>query len=361
MFTTLFIIRLIVGCLAAAVGIPGNITIIAVFTRQGIKNATDVTFIALAVVDLIACIINSTKIPIAFFHNEDPWACYIEVIGARSPLYAGLFLTIWIAFYRYQAVCKPFDRRIGRRAAILVSIGCAIIAFGLHVPFFFITKSQKRRGQYGCNVYGNVSWGRDVYAKSQAIIFCISALIITALYLRIYKFICAHQIIRQKMTNGSAFHNQAQAGKMDSKAGSVPSVSADISTSEVTISVVAEPVGTRKSSADIESGKTKKVINQLLTNNKKKTPSKKRQNQQSDHKTTQVVIIITVIFYLLWLPNIVIDQIPNDQITRILLARDNGYLIFYFTLQVKYISHITNVFIYLLAYRRFRQTCCRGN
>ncbi|XP_041458367.1 5-hydroxytryptamine receptor 2B-like [Lytechinus variegatus] len=358
MFTTLFIIRLIVGCLACTLGIPGNIAIIVVFTKQGIKNATDVTFVALAVVDVIACVMNGMKIPIAFFHDEHPWACYIEVIGARSPLYAGLFLTISIAFYRYQAVCKPFDRRFGRRASTLVSICCPIIAFGLHIPFFFITKSMKRRGQYGCNVYGDISWGRDVYAKSQAIIFFVSALVITTLYIRIYKFIRAHQIIRQQMTNRYSSDCQGRPGEnIDTKAESVLSVSADISKSDITVSAEGESIGITEmtSSVDIKPAKLKKAF-QKATSHKMKRPAKKL---QSDHKTTQVVIIITVLFFLLWLPNIVIDQIPNDQITRILLAKDNGSLIFYFTLQVKYISHITNVFVYILAFRRFRQTCCR--
>lgn len=242
-----------VGCLAAAIGIPGNIAIIIVFTCQGIKNATDITFIALAVVDLIAGIINGMKIVMVFFHDERPWACYIEVIAARSGLYAGLFLTIWIAVYRYQAICKPFDRRIGRRAAIFISIGFAIIAFGLHVPFFFITTSIKLGREYGCNVYGDIPWGRDVYAKTQAIVFCVSALGISVLYIQIYKFIRASQVIRQQMTTGSAFVGQAKAKNVDdtvSSMRSMPSVSARVSISATYQPSVSTPVGTRSTKAE---------------------------------------------------------------------------------------------------------------
>ncbi|XP_011682172.2 uncharacterized protein LOC105446711 [Strongylocentrotus purpuratus] len=368
-----------VGCLAAAIGIPGNIAIIIVFTCQGIKNATDITFIALAVVDLIASIINGMKIVMVFFHDERPWACYIEVIAARSGLYSGLFLTIWIAVYRYQAVCKPFDRRIGRRAAILVSIGCAITAFGLHVPFFFITTSIKLGREYGCNVYGDISWGRDVYAKTQAIVFCVSALGISVLYIQIYKFIRASQVIRQQMTTGSAFVktisndveslasnkqralNESASYIEDScatRAIHQASVSIPLSTiSNSTRPSVTSKMKTQDSLPDVESGKTRRATHQPA-DDKTKPSSKKLKNNQSDHKTTQVVIIITVIFFLLWLPNIVIDQIPIGQLTRILLETHKGSFIIYFFYQIKYISHITNVFVYVFTYRRFRQTCC---
>ncbi|XP_030834656.1 uncharacterized protein LOC115921371 [Strongylocentrotus purpuratus] len=373
MFTDIYILRLIVGCLAAAFGIPGNITIIVVFGRLGIKNATDITFIALAVVDLIASIINGMKIVMVFFHGEHPWACFIEVIAGRSALYAGLFLTTWIAFYRYQAVCKPFERRIGRRAAVLISVACTVVAFGLHVPFFFITTSIRRRNVYGCNIYGGVPWGRDVYAKAQAVVFCASALGIAGLYLRIYKFIRAHQIIRQQMITGSAaFGGQPSIRALDhvvSSPGSIPSVSVTVSSAVGSLSTSAENVGTKAQPSTVHDdgpntqetqrsnvrvGTSKQTAQP--TNHTLKPSSKKLRNHPTDHKTTQVVIIITVIFFLLWLPNIVLDQIPRDLFTRLI---QKTHVTIYFFYQLKYISHITNVFVYLFTYRRFRQSCCK--
>eukprot|EP00057_Strongylocentrotus_purpuratus_P001207 XP_001196528.1 PREDICTED: uncharacterized protein LOC756776 [Strongylocentrotus purpuratus] len=372
MLTEYYIFRLIVGCLAAAFGIPGNITIIVVFARLGVKNATDITFMALAVVDLIASIINGMKIVMVFFHGDHPWACFIEVIATRSALYAGLFLTIWIAFYRYQAVCKPFARRIGRRAAVFISVACTVVAFGLHVPFFFITTSIKLRNEYGCNVYGSVPWGRDVYAKAQAVVFCVSALGISVLYLRIYKFIRAHQIIRQQMITGSAaFGGQPRVRALDdvvSSPGSIPSVSGAVSSSVGSFSTSAEPVGTKAQPSTVHDGPNMQETQPTNvhvgtsnhttqpTNHTLKPSSKKLRNRPSDHKTTQVVIIITVIFFLLWLPNIVLDQIPGDIFTRLI---QKTHVTIYFFYQIKYISHITNVFVYLFTYRRFRLAFCK--
>nr|XP_054759557.1 LOW QUALITY PROTEIN: C3a anaphylatoxin chemotactic receptor-like [Lytechinus pictus] len=210
MYTGMENIRLVVGSLTLALGIPGNLTIIIVFIRQGIKNATDVTFTALAIVDLIACIISGVKIPMVFFQDEHPWPCFTEIIGGRSTLYAGLFLTILIAFSRYQAICKPFERRIGRQTAILINIGCILFAFCIHVPFFFTSKSKNLGGdKFGCFVYGNIPWGRAVYAKFQASVFCVSATVITILYIMIYKFIHAHQNIRNQLDVGIASAHNA--------------------------------------------------------------------------------------------------------------------------------------------------------
>ena len=352
MFSGMDIIRMAVGCLAAALGIPGNITIIYVFVRQGIKNATDVTFTALAIVDLMASIISSMKIPMVFFQNDHPWACFVEIIGGRSALYAGLFLTISIAVYRYQAVCKPFERRIGRRAAILISIGCTLLAVCLHVPFFFITTSVKiNEGSYGCKVYGNIPWGREVYAKSQAIVFCVSAIVITILYLLIYKFIRAHQIIRKKMING---HVTSTTTK------SVVSVSAAVSTTDAELSNVAESNGTSKQ------GRHGSLQNEVscdtrshprLVQEKTEQSSKKSKSHQTDHKTTQVVIIITVIFFLFWFPSIVLDQVPVQRLFRIFPA-DLFYIVYFFY-QTKYINNFINVFVYLFVNKSFKRTCCK--
>ncbi|XP_063963299.1 uncharacterized protein LOC135153070 [Lytechinus pictus] len=440
MFTDFVILRMTIGCLATVFGIPGNLVIVGVFTRQGIKNATDITFIALAVVDLIASIISGMKIVMVFYHDEHPWACFIEVVAARSALYAGLFLTIWIAVYRYQAVCRPFNKRIGRRSATLIAIGCAVVAFVLHIPFFFITTSVKLGSEYGCNVYGNTPWGRDVYAKTQAIVFCVSALAISVLYVRIYNFIRAHQIIRQKLTIGSAFVGRDLAKTVNDKTLPTPSAIPSVSATCATVASTSEPDDTNRQmtahyslsynnelGSDICDSQQKPVVKTMSnaedavelrilkksasninintesrndqtsfqenesvpaisntkrlfaiskkksqtlttdtksikdtgkaphhpTNDKTKPSSSKLQNTQSDHKTTKVVIIITVIFFILWLPNIIIDQVPFHQLNRV------KAVIIYTFYQIKYISHITNVFVYSFTYRRFRQTCCK--
>ncbi|XP_041477225.1 uncharacterized protein LOC121425267 [Lytechinus variegatus] len=347
MFTDFVILRITIGCLAAVFGIPGNLVVVGVFTRQGIKNATDVTFIALAVVDLIASIISGMKIVMVFYHDEHPWACFIEVVGARSALYAGLFLTIWIAVYRYQAVCRPFNKRIGRKTASLIAIGCAVVAFVLHIPFFFITTSVKLDSGYGCNIYGNIPWGQDVYAKTQAIVFCASALAISVLYVRIYKFIRDHQIIRQQLTTGSAFVDRDLAKTVNDKTLPTPPAIPSVSASCATVASTSEPDDTTKSIKD-----TGKAPHQPPNYDKTKPSSSKLQNTQSDHRTTKAVIIITVIFFIFWLPNIIIDQVPFSQLIRV-----KGVIIYTFY-QIKYISHITNVFVYSFTYRRFRQTCC---
>ncbi|XP_030834097.1 uncharacterized protein LOC115921124 [Strongylocentrotus purpuratus] len=196
---------------------------------------------------------------------------------------------------------------------------------------------------------------------------------IAALYLRIYKFIRTHQVIRQQMITGSAaFGGQPRVRALDdavSSPGSIPSVSGAVSSAVGSFSTSAKPVGTKAQPSTVHDdgpntqetqrsnvrvGPSKQTTQP--TNNKLKPSSKKLRNHPSDHKTTQVVIIITVIFFLLWLPNIVLDQIPRDLFTRIL---QKTHVTIYFFYQINYISHITNVFVYLFTYRRFRQSCCK--
>ncbi|XP_071505730.1 uncharacterized protein [Diadema antillarum] len=358
-----YTLRLIIGCLAVVLGIPGNAAAIAVFRQIGVRNATDVTFIALALVDLVASVVNGSKIVMVFFHNEHPWACFVEVIAARSVLYAGLYLTMSIAVYRYQAVCKPFGSRIGRRAAAWISLVCFVVVFGQHVPFFFITTSRKLGRDYSCNVYGNVAWRRDLYAKTQAAVFCLSAGAITILYGNIYKFIRDHQTIRQKMMKGT-ISDESKARYQSVDHMSIPSISSHLSTSEVIPCQnvdkkwkrceIPESVSPSEQSYEPKKSRRDSPSRQLRTSTSTSTSPFVR--RQSDHRTTQTLIIITVLFFSLWLPNVIIDQLSFQQINSISSAIPNGSFIIYFLYQIKYLTHITNIFVYVGINKRFRET-----
>ncbi|XP_072177008.1 uncharacterized protein [Diadema setosum] len=342
------ILRLTIGSLAIGFGIPGNVIIIAVFTRQSISNATDVAFIALAVVDLVGSVISGVKIVAVFFHDENPWACFIEVIGSRSPLFASLLLTTSIAAYRHRAVCNPFGKRVGRRAAAWLSLTCTIFAFAVHVPFFFITTSQKLGREYGCNVYGNIAWVQNVYARSQAVLFCASALPVTVLYALILKHIRHHQEIRREILSDTAVPEPIP--KMKS-AGAIFSISKSVKMTDQAPSddfaENVEPIPPHPS-AEKEPPSRQNVD---------KARSGPRNVPRSDHKTTQMLIIITAVFFLLWLPSVVLDQLSFAQIRHISATIPNGTFMLYFLYQVKYISHITNLFVYIAVNRRFRDNC----
>ncbi|XP_072177007.1 uncharacterized protein [Diadema setosum] len=325
------ILRLTVGALSIGFGIPGNIIIIAVFTRQSISNATDVAFIALAVVDLVGSVISGMKIAAVFFHDEHPWACFLEIIGSRSALFAGLFLTTSIAAYRYQAVCHPFGKRVGRWAAAWLSLTCTILAFAVHVPFFFITTSQKAGSGYICNIYGNIAWVRSVYSRSQAVLFCASALPVTALYVLILKNIRRHQKIRRKVLS-----DQPVSGPK-SKPEAIGGVYT-VSKSVKIASTSSNPPSDDFSSVvlDIQSANVDPILSQ--PSGRGPPPSRQivdqaqtgaRKGRKSDHKTTQMLIIITAVFFLLWLPSIILDQLSHVQIGHI-ASIISGTLLYFF-------------------------------
>ncbi|XP_071480661.1 uncharacterized protein [Diadema antillarum] len=329
------ILRLTVGALSIGLGIPGNMIIIAVFTRQSISNATDVAFIALAVVDLVGSVINGVKIASVFFHDEHPWACFLEIIGSRSALFAGLLLTTSIAAYRYQAVCNPFGKRVGRWAAAWLSLTCTILAFAIHVPFFFITTSQKAGSGYVCNTYGNIAWAQIVYSRSQAVLFCASALPVTVLYVLILKNIRHHQEIRRKVlsdkpVSGPKSKPEAMGGvhtvsknlKMASFSSNPPSD--DFSSVTLTIQPSVDPIISQPSGRGPPP--SRQIVDQAQTG--------ARKGRKSDHKTTQMLIIITAVFFLLWLPSIILDQLSHVQIGHIASIISGTLLYFLYQISV---------------------------
>ncbi|XP_072177010.1 uncharacterized protein [Diadema setosum] len=344
------IMRLTLGSLAVSFGIPGNIIIIAVFSRQSVNNATDVAFIALAVVDLLGSVISGVQIAAVFFHDEHPWACFIEIIASRSALFASLFLTTSIAAYRHQAVCNPFGRRVGRRAAAWVSLTCTILAFAVHVPFFFITTSHKAGREYACNMYGNIAWAVYVYSRSQAVLFCASALPVTVLYALILKHIRYYQEIRREVLGDKAVSEPVSKSKA---VGSVCSISKSVATSSSLVSSNdfsnVEPIPTQPSGKGLGKGGLPS------RQNVDKARNGPRNVPRSDHKTTQMLIIITAVFFLLWLPSVVLDQLSFAQISHIATIVPSALL--YFLYQAKYVSHITNLFVYIAVNRRFRDNC----
>ncbi|XP_072177005.1 uncharacterized protein [Diadema setosum] len=351
------IVRLTIGSLAIGFGIPGNMIIIAVFTRQSISNATDVAFIALAVVDLVGSVINGVKIAAVFFHDEHPWACFIEVIGSRSPLFASLLITTSIAAYRHRAVCNPFGKRVGRRAAAWLSLTCTVVAFSVHVPFFFITTSYKLGREYFCNVYGNIAWVQNVYARSQAVLFCASALPVTVLYALILKHIRYYQGIRREILSDK-FASERTSKSETLGAVSCISKSIDMAcNSSDPLSNNFSPIAMDSHTANLKPSPPhpSDMKEPASRQNLDQAQARPRNVRKSDHKTTQMLIIITAVFFLLWLPSVVLDQLSIAQISHIGSIIPRGML--YFLYQVKYVSLITNLFIYTAVNRRFRDNC----
>ena len=202
--------------------------------------------------------------------------------------------------------------------------------------------------------------------------FGASLAIIIVLYLKIYRVIRHHQGLRERMTNGLG---ASDAG------GRISSISATVSktksTSNISTPTDRQP-SVQSSSAptpgdDVSSYADTKAndapdlgdVNVSINHKKPRCsgteePYKKRttrKKQQADHKTTKMLVIMTIIFFILWFPALAIQLMTTEQKFRLSQTLPKGVAILAVLNNVRFINQFINVFIYLIANKKFRGEC----
>eukprot|EP00057_Strongylocentrotus_purpuratus_P035671 XP_800491.1 PREDICTED: uncharacterized protein LOC588161 [Strongylocentrotus purpuratus] len=358
-----------VASCAGAIGIPGNIFIVFVFSRRQNKNPTDVAVIALALLDLFLCLL---LIEGSATSKTVRWLCVVETILNKGIFTAGLFITLFIAVCRYFAVCRPFSSRFSSPLAWTVSAASVVLSILIHLPIAFHTRPQQRQGIAICNAFGDDPLLRKIYVALPSVMFGASLAIIIVLYVKIYRVIRHHQALRERMTKG--------LGASDAE-GRISSISATVSktksTSIISTSTDRQP-SVQSSSAptpgdDVSNNADTKAndasglgdVNVSINHKKPRCsgteePHKKRttrKKQQADHKTTKMLVIMTIIFFILWFPALAIQLMTTDQKFRLSQTIPKGVAILAVLNNVRFINQFINVFIYLIANKKFRGEC----
>ena len=133
---------IIFGILIIILGIPGNILIIWVYSAKKLRGSASTFIIALAVSDLIVCIIH----PLIIFRNMplgDEVADKNEFLCRFPPtltFFLGLtstFITSAIAIDRYFAVCKPLKRIMTSKRVVVL---CWLLPVPIALPRAFVVR-----------------------------------------------------------------------------------------------------------------------------------------------------------------------------------------------------------------------------
>ncbi|XP_011661255.1 uncharacterized protein LOC105436904 [Strongylocentrotus purpuratus] len=220
-----------------------------------------------------------------------------------------------------------------------------------------------------CNAFGDDPLLRKIYVALPLVLSGASLSIIIVLYVKIYRVIRHHQALRERMTKG--------LGASDAE-GRISSISATVSkTSNISTPTDGQP-SVQLSSApppvdDVSSNADKKAngasglddVNVSIDLKKPRCigteePYKKRttrKKQRADHKTTKMLVIMTFIFFVLVYPALAIQIMTTDQKSRLAQTLPKGVAILTVLYNLRFINQFINVFIYLIANKKFRREC----
>ena len=358
-----------VASCAGAIGIPGNIFIVFVFNRRKNKNPTDVAVIALALLDLILCLL---LIESSATSKTVRWLCVVENILKKGIFCAGLLVTLFIAVCRYFAVCRPFSTRFSSPLAWTVSAASVVISILIHLPIAFHSKPDQRQGIALCNAFGDDPLLRKIYIALPSVLASASLSIIILLYVQIYRVIRHHQALRERMTkylgasDDEGRISSISATVLKTKSTSNMSTTTDRQPS-VQSSSAPTPGDDVSSNADIKANDASGLGDVNVSIDLKKSrcsgteePHKKRttrKKQHADHKTTKMLVIMTIISFTMLFPALATQLMTTDQKFRLSQTLPKGVAILAVLNKVRYINQFINVFIYLIANKKFRGEC----
>ena len=211
----LFVMVSVVGGCVCLTGIICNVMSLYTFWRGVVQTVTSYQLIWLAVVDTILLLVwfvyYGMFYAMVYFHDGrygDPDHVYWRVIVAITPvsiypLYriahtCSIWLTVFIAVYRYLAMGKPYSKqyshieRHGQKYVVLV-LGIAVL---YNIPYFceryfilgerngqiklFYGFTSLRTGQYKL-VYWNIMYGVFVVCLPFMVLFIMTIMILVAL------------------------------------------------------------------------------------------------------------------------------------------------------------------------------------
>ena len=145
------------------IGIPGNILILLVYGRKPGKTNNHLLVMALAFIDLFACVVNLPLI-IASAPQRVEALCRFQMTVTRMAAYASLLIGTFVALDRYFSVSQPHRRILTPRRTKLGLGLCVLGACFSYLPLVPMTR---------VHVYGEMlkdcSPVHDTYARKIAL------------------------------------------------------------------------------------------------------------------------------------------------------------------------------------------------
>ncbi|XP_076469231.1 uncharacterized protein LOC143299733 [Babylonia areolata] len=178
------------------VGVVGNVLVIYVYRRRFKRTSSNYFILTMAVFDLVACLIG---LPTEVYDLMKPFTFYSEfgckLLRATEnfTIYGSVVVLVEIAFDRYFKICRPlmmvslFKIKVLCAVAVLTAFLMAIpssILFGINR---IDTPAPGIRG-YDCSIseaYRHTAF-QSAYFLCLAVVFVITLVILTALYVRIW-------------------------------------------------------------------------------------------------------------------------------------------------------------------------------
>nr|XP_054749809.1 uncharacterized protein LOC129255483 [Lytechinus pictus] len=347
---------------------------------------------AMALVDMAASFFNVFKL-LQFFYGNSDITCKIRGTSSRIGIFTSLLLTVMIAFYRHRAICYPFSRQWSVKSSILVSFGCFLLAVVISAPIAYFGHAYYLGPRLLiCDLYGQIELVANIYSSGQAAIYLISCTTVVGLYSKIFLVIRASQKVRKTVLGGqrgTGTNVKLAGNELSSSSLSASGINTSVSVVMTNINVSDQNnLVTQNNAAhscvnpgyELEEkhndrmnvSKDKTVsngLNDLSVSHsnidgknenasratREKTVAKPSSNT-GEHRVTLMLLVITAVLLITWLPTVAYNYLTTIQLIKI-HQQTIGGPITYLLLQLKYITHFTNFFIYMAINRKFRQEC----
>lgn len=317
---------IIILCIFSAVGVVGNGLVIYVYYNKKEKQTSNIFILALALTDLITCLI-IMPMTVAYIYLTHAFKfsiickIYHFLITSNVPLSA--FIMVAIAFDRYLCICHPFLHLMTVfRAKVIVSVlttfACIlglITAMLYSVEVFpdelqmLLTMLDPPRnlsktifqcdtvyiGECSVTRYIFTPTFRNVYQKVYASFFAVSLLFVLALYVIIYHSVTARRAKRQKQKAKTCNTKQYSTTMVQTEDTDIHHSTSNVVTLKVEMS---------------ENGVSSSTASPRL-NNGEAVPLRHRQNtikEKKDHnrlaniKTAVMLFVVTIVFIVAFLP-----------------------------------------------------------
>nr|XP_054774745.1 adenosine receptor A2b-like [Lytechinus pictus] len=373
-------------------GVPGNVLILAGYSRKKVKNGTDIFIMGLAAVDLF-----SSFLTIAKFR---PWVrsnsfCQFQFFFTGWIAMAQMAVTLAISVDRYFAVCRPIHRRPRVKTAIAVIILCIIGTALLYSPVLAAVRYEPTIKD--CIYRQDLQWflSYDRYVVQSYVV--LTLILVTAVYTRIVFALRRQTKVRTALTASEPSHTKTD---MEATA-TMPSITGNntgqgTSGSGLSTSTDPKQAGSsdtlERNTSDGDNGGELLTISNTKTNvrNEGVIPANQTKitavrsyplgervsvvnpgaatatatavdttalGRQGENRLTLMLGWVTVFYVVSWLPAIIGRYLPVEVRRDFMSRSDLHHTLYAIFFRFYEINSAINFFIYWPLNKRFRQNC----